>query len=64
MLKDLEQEDRFWLYIWSVLGTLVTVIIMTLIITRYSYDLRMAELGYEQKPILGSATLIWQKSDK
>jgi hypothetical protein len=59
----MDNEDRFWFYLWTVLGTFVTIIVVTLIITIHHYDFKMAELGYQKVAIIGSDYPVWQKGE-
>ena len=64
MLEKLDNEDRFWLYLWVALGAFVATIATTAIITCASYDVKMAELGYEQSAIVGYSSPVWKKVRK
>jgi hypothetical protein len=59
----MDREDRFWFWLWTVLGTLATIILVTITITIYSYDLKMAELGYHQVTVVGYDYPVWKKGE-
>ena len=59
----MSEDSRFWLIFWAMALTAFVVVVVSCTAVSYRRDLRMAELGYQEKPVMKSRVVekVWIK---
>lgn len=55
------KEGKFWFWLWSVIFTLIAVVIISAVYLKNKDNKTMASLGYERVSIMGNSQVHWQK---
>ena len=59
----MNSDDKFWLIFWAMVLTAFVTVVVSCSVVAYRRDMRMAELGYQEKPVMQrqSVEKVWVK---
>lgn len=59
----MNEDNRFWLIFWAMALTAFVAVVVSCTAVSYRRDLRMAELGYQEQPVMKSQVVekVWIK---